>query len=679
MHPYEGAERNLDKELSTAHKHLLGKGLNFALTVTKVPTDDLIICTEQACRIVKEDSADADELRAKTVDIIKKAKLPPSNISHEEKEALSDLRQDKTVIILPADKGRATVVMNRRDYEQKASQLLSDTNTYTELQKDPTPQYKRKLITILQNLEKEGVISKILKLKLYPTSEDTPKFYGLPKIHKVGAPLRPIISCIGSISYHVAKFVADIISPLVGKNQYHIKNSKHFVNKISELTIGDDEEMVSYDVTALFTSTPIHEAIDVIEERLKNDETLSERTNLGVTQVVELLRFCLTTTYFVFSGTYYKQVEGAAMGSPVSPIVANLFMEHFEEVAISTAPNPPKFWGRYVDDTFVIQKKDRIEEFTAHINQVNSAIKFTVEREKEGKLPMLDTLIHRRPDGSLYATIYRKPTHTDLYLNFSSHHPLQHKIGVVRTLTDRANVIVTEESDKTLEIEHIQNALSVCGYPEWMFQACKTKRCKRPNRTPPDQTRVVRRGTVSIPYIKGISETLMRLYRSKGIQCQFRPVNTIRRNLVAPKDKIKTLDRSGTVYHIPCADCPATYVGESERPLRARLQEHKRPSCVSSPVVEHVARKKHNIDWDRVKVLDQDSDWFARGVREAIQIRRQCSTLNKDRGRHYLNLYMTVSCHVIIPSSHVTRELQDEISIGLKKRQCNVSKAPQHS
>ncbi|XP_078666122.1 uncharacterized protein LOC144908413 [Branchiostoma floridae x Branchiostoma belcheri] len=287
------------------------------------------------------------------------------------------------------------------------------------------------------------------------------------------------------------------------------------------------------------------------------------------------------------------------VGSPVSPIVANLFMEHFEEVAISTAPNPLKFWGRYVDDTFVIQKKDRIEEFTAHINQVNSAIKFTVEREKEGKLPMLDTLIHRRPDGSLYATIYRKPTHTDLYLNFSSHHPLQHKIGVVRTLTDRANVIVTEESDKTLEIEHIQNALSVCGYPEWMFQACKTKRCKRPNRTPPDQTRVVRRGTVSIPYIKGISETLMRLYRSKGIQCQFRPVNTIRRNLVAPKDKIKTLDRSGTVYHIPCADCPATYVGESERPLRARLQEHKRPSCVSSPVVEHVARKKHNIDWDR--------------------------------------------------------------------------------
>ncbi|XP_066263270.1 uncharacterized protein [Branchiostoma lanceolatum] len=628
-----------DKELSTAHKQLLGKGLNFALTVTKIPTDDLIICTEQACRILKEDSADADELRAKTVDMIKKAKLPPSNISHEEKEALSDLRQDKTVIILPADKGRATVVMNRKDYEQKASQLLGDVNTYTELKKDPTSQYKKDLIAILQNLEKKGAISHILKLKLHPTSEDTPKFYGLPKIHKVGAPLRPIISCIGSISYHVAKFVANIISPLVGKNQYYIKNSKHFVNKISELTVGEDEEMVSYDVTALFTSTPIQEAVDVIKERLKNDETLSERTNLNVTQVVELLRFCLTSTYFIFKGTYYQQVEGAAMGSPVSPIVANLFMEHFEEVAISTAPNPPKFWGRFVDDTFVIQRKDKIEEFTTHINNINRAIKFTIERETDGKLPMLDTMIHRRPDGTLYATVYRKPTHTDLYLNFASHHPLQHKIGVVRTLTDRANVIVTEESDKTLEIEHIHNALSTCGYPDWLFHVSKEKRSKR---TPANQTRVMRRGTVSIPYIKGISETLMRLYRSKGIQCQFKPINTIRRNLVAPKDKIKKLERSGTVYHIPCADCPATYVGESERPLSARLQEHKRPSYVSSPVVQHVAKQKHKIDWDNVKVLDQDSDWFSRGVREAIQIRRQRSTLNRDRGRHYLKPDFTV-------------------------------------
>ncbi|XP_078600301.1 uncharacterized protein LOC144875260 [Branchiostoma floridae x Branchiostoma japonicum] len=404
---------------------------------------------------------------------------------------------------------------------------------------------------------------------------------------------------------------------------------------ISDLTVGEDEEMVSYDVTALFTSTPIQEAIDVIEQRLTNDETLSSRTNLKVPQVVELLRFCLTTTYFVFNGTYYKQVEGAAMGSPVSPIVANLFMEHFEEVAVSTAPHPPKFWGRFVDDTFVIQRKDKIEEFTSHINRINSAIKFTVEREKEGKLPMLDTLIHRRPDGTLYVTIYRKPTHTDLYLNFSSHHPLQHKIGVVRTLTDRANVIVTEESDKTLELEHIQKALSVCGYPEWLFHVSRTKRSKRSN-VPSNQTSGAHRGTVSIPYIKGISETLMRLYRSKGVQCQFRPINTIRRNLVAPKDKIKMLERSGTVYHISCADCPATYVGESERPLRARLQEHKRPSSVSSPVVEHVGKKQHKIDWDNVKVLDQDPDWFARGVREAIQIRRQKSTLNKDRGRHYL-------------------------------------------
>ena len=115
---------------------------------------------------------------------------------------------------------------------------------------------------------------------------------------------------------------------------------------------------------------------------------------MDVEDIILLLEFCLKNTYFSFQGQFYEQVEGAAMGSPVSPIVANLYMEYLEQKALSTAPNPPKFWGRYVDDTFVIHKEANKQSFLQHINSVDPAIRFTVEDNKEdGSIPFLDTIV----------------------------------------------------------------------------------------------------------------------------------------------------------------------------------------------------------------------------------------------------------------------------------------------
>ena len=128
------------------------------------------------------------------------------------------------------------------------------------------------------------------------------------------------------------------------------------------------------------------------------------------------------------------------MGSPVSPIVANLYMDYLEK-ALSTAPNP-KLWCRFVDDTFVIHKEVNKQGFPQHINSVDPAIKFTVEDNKEdGSIPFLDTTVKPEADGTLSLTVYRKPTHTDQYLKWDSHHHLSAKFSVIHTLSHRATTV----------------------------------------------------------------------------------------------------------------------------------------------------------------------------------------------------------------------------------------------
>ena len=162
---------------------------------------------------------------------------------------------------------------------------------------------------------------------------------GLPKIHKSGVPLRPIISSRGSATYETAKDLAKILKPLVGRSPHHAQNNKDFLDSIKNIKINPDECIMSYDVSALFTSIPIEPAIKIIKKHLEEDKELSNRTSMTVKHIICLLDFCLKNTCFSFQGRFYEQTEGAAMGSPISPIVTNLFMEDLEVQDINNTPN----------------------------------------------------------------------------------------------------------------------------------------------------------------------------------------------------------------------------------------------------------------------------------------------------------------------------------------------------
>ena len=150
----------------------------------------------------------------------------------------------------------------------------------------------------------------------------------------------------GSISYNLSKSLSELLSPLVGKTEHHVLNSKEFTKEMRDVKLEEDEVLNSHDVVSLFTNVPIPETMDLIKDRLVGDSTLQERMLLEVTGIVELLKFCMGTTYFLFRGVIYEQVYVTAMGSPVSVVIANLFMEWFEQTALRTAPADirPRLW-----------------------------------------------------------------------------------------------------------------------------------------------------------------------------------------------------------------------------------------------------------------------------------------------------------------------------------------------
>ena len=207
---------NLSKtELTPAQKSVLGKGPNFAISPNNIPNLKYITAIESMCPKLKEE--DAAELMADINALLRKGKAPKPNLNKQKRIALAQLKKDQDRVILMANKGVAMVVLDKEDYINKAKDLLSQT-AYKEIPKDPTNKIKAQLITKLRRIKKDSNLDEGMYKAMYPTGCVPPKFYGLPKIHKTGNLLRPIVSSRGSVTYGVANVLSKVIKPLVGKS-----------------------------------------------------------------------------------------------------------------------------------------------------------------------------------------------------------------------------------------------------------------------------------------------------------------------------------------------------------------------------------------------------------------------------------------------------------------------------
>ncbi|XP_068674499.1 uncharacterized protein [Montipora foliosa] len=308
-----------DCDLEANEISLLRKGMNFAITPRSVPVKEVLTAVEQGISNLPRDAK--DEVRGDICNIIKNAKAPKTyNLNQGERQAMKKLKGNDSILVLPADKGNATVVMNKLDYKEQISSMLQDTKTYlpvTDKRRNPVSSTTNLLQRKFGELKKSGNLTEKEYFKMKPSDLVPAAFYGLPKVHKVQLtvkddhytlaspstpiPLKPINSSIGSPTYHVSKPRQSEVRP--------------------------DEEIISFDVVFLFTSIPVDLALKVIQRKLESNHSWKDKKKLTKNQIVELTKIVLHNSFFSYEGILYHQITGCAMGSPVSVVIADLVME----------------------------------------------------------------------------------------------------------------------------------------------------------------------------------------------------------------------------------------------------------------------------------------------------------------------------------------------------------------
>ncbi|BHF70539.1 hypothetical protein SprV_0301359100 [Sparganum proliferum] len=263
-----------------------------------------------------------------------------------------------------------------------------------------------------------------------------------------------------------------------------------------------------------------------------------------------------------------------------------------------------KFWARYVDDTFVVIKRNDVQDFKVLLNSIFSDIQFTMEEENNNQLPFLDVNVARTVIGGIRTTVHRKATNTRRILQFRSNHPIGHKQSV-RTLFQRVQTHCSDDDGKKEEAKYLHSLFTANRYPRSFIRECRRK-----------TTRQLSDGEkpkfwLAIPYVKNVSEATARILNPFGIGVAHKPESTIRQQIVRPKDPLPATEQSAVVYGIPC---------QTGKRLCTRLHEHQlavNREDKLSLVYGHMQQEKHNFAFGEASVLGRTHDKMARLVLES--------------------------------------------------------------
>ncbi|XP_058445859.1 uncharacterized protein LOC131427008 [Malaya genurostris] len=504
------------------------------------------------------------------------------------------INDNQDICIIEADKGNRTVIMYKQDHDRKMHELL-DKPTYQKTSRDPTPSIQRQNNMHIIRLLNLKLIDNSTATRLKSTTAICPQIYGQPKAHKPDLPLRPVVPNITAPTYQLSKYLASILQRST-HSEFNVSDSFQFITNIKQITLPPNYVLVSFDVVSLFTNIPLDL---VIHDIIMDWNNIKAYTNINLDLFLELIEFCVKSSYFRFQDKYYMQTFGTAMGSPLSPILANIVMDNLLHTVTKQLPFNIPIVRKYVDDLFLALPKDQIQYTMDTFNAYNSYLQFTKEDENNNQLPFLDVMITRNSDQTLCTRWYAKPIASGRLLNYHSFHPLTVKMNVAHNFIKRVMCLTTDNNVDTQNIifQHLRRN----NYPSKLInriihrnkhqryslaENAPTAR-NSPNST--EQNSITTNSTDqitirtdppiyrSLPYITSLSPAIINTLKTDydNITISTKPINTIARILPNIKQPIDLLSQFNVIYSLPCENCKMNYIGMTRNHLKTRLYGHK--------------------------------------------------------------------------------------------------------
>ncbi|CAJ0956764.1 unnamed protein product [Ranitomeya imitator] len=402
------------------------------------------------------------------------------NLSPLEQRALVGLQNNKEFLVREVDKGGNIVLWPNSLYLQEVERQLGDSSCYRRLPADPTDIFKGKLDHLFEQAFRHGILNKKEVTFLTTDHPVVPTFYLLPKVHKSleNPPGRPIVSGISGLFEKPCTYLDFFLQPMAMSLKSFIRDSSHLIQLLQDFALPSGTLLITLDVESLYTSINHDMGLKAVSFFLEHNST----GDRGHDQfILDLLFFVLDKNYFVFDGTFYRQVKGTAMGARCAPSYANLFLGWWEESVVfehGAFKAHCKKWLRFIDDVimFWTGTEEDYHLFLADLNNNLLNIRLTSHLSRTS-VEFLDLKIIL--DGSYIATtLFRKPTATNSLLHYSSFHPRHLKNGIPTGQFLRLRRNCSATADFNMEARKLTDRFKHRGYPKAIissaYQRAKT-------------------------------------------------------------------------------------------------------------------------------------------------------------------------------------------------------------